>query len=278
MATPSAQEGGFFQVWSHDWQAVLLRPEPDIELPGTWFGARPADLEETRRPLLLHYDDRQRHKPLYHGGILTQAIGFLDRDRPETHVSYLGVDLRGWGDSAPGMYPYEIASWGATDRTLAYMTAALGDPLMSMRIRDGLAALAYARSRAEVDADRIIVSGRGLGGVVALHVAAIDGDVRGVLLWESLVSFISLLRVSDYTWPAEAFIPGVLQSYDLPELVGALSCAVRVLKPLDGRGEPLPHAELEGLNADLGREVYAPDASAQALTQALREMLEIEAE
>ena len=76
------------------------------------------------------------------------------------------------------MCPYEMAGWGGVDRTMAYMSSALGDPLMSMRVRDGLAALAYLRTRPEVNPNHVVVTGCGLGGIVALHVAAVDEAVH----------------------------------------------------------------------------------------------------
>ncbi len=144
--------------------------------------------------------------------------------------------LRGWGDSAPAMYPYEMVGWGGLDRYVAYASAALGDPALAMRTRDALAALAYLRTRPEVEADRIVVCGRGLGGIVALHVAACDERVSGVIVWEGLISFRSLLEAEAYAWPADAFWPGILLRYDLPELAEALACPVRILGRVMGRG------------------------------------------
>ena len=117
---------------------------------------------------------------------------------------------------------------------MAYATAALGDPVMSMRVRDALAALAYLRARPEVDAHAIVLTGCGLGGMVALFVAAIDGAVAGVVTWDALVSFRALLEEEDYTWPADAFMPLVLGYFDLSELAASLLCPVRILNPLDG--------------------------------------------
>jgi cephalosporin-C deacetylase-like acetyl esterase len=261
---PTAVEGEPFRVWTHDWQSVLLRPEEGIELPATF-------LCPPRGPhsAILHLDDGGRHRLLYRHGLLARAIGFLERERPGLAV--LTVDLRGWGDSAPAMYPYEMASWGGLDRYVAYATAALGDSVMGMRMRDALAALAYLRSRPEVDRERIAVSGCGLGGVVALFVAAIDGEVAGVVTWDSLVSFRALLEEESYTpgplggaragWPADAFIPNVLRHFDLPDLARALPCAVRILDPLDGCRERLPTQALAELNACVGKAVYAAAAS-----------------
>jgi hypothetical protein len=36
------------------------------------------------------------------------------------------------------------------------------------------------------------------------------------------------LEAETYTWPADAFVPQVLLHYDLPELIAALSCPVKI--------------------------------------------------
>jgi dienelactone hydrolase len=113
-----------------------------------------------------------------------------------------------------------------------------------MRIRDALAALAWLRARPEVDAGQIVISGAGLGGVVALHAAAIDGGLAGVVILDGLSSFRSLLGAERYPWPADAFLPNVLRHYDLPELAATLACPVRIHHLRDGAGKPARGAEL----------------------------------
>jgi dienelactone hydrolase len=263
-AAPQAVAGEPFPVWTHVWRSLLLRPEPGIELPATFlYPARGA------APALLYLDDRGRHAALYRQGPLAQAIGFLDGDR--RGLAALTVDLRGWGDSAPAMYPYEMAGWGGLDRYVAYASAALGDPAMAMRTRDALAALAYLRTRPEAT-DRIIVCGRGLGGIVALHVAACDERVHGVIVWEGLVSFRSLLEAEAYPWPADAFWPGVLLHYDLPELAEALLCPAHILSPRDGAGRPLAEAELARLNRS-AKVIYSQGSDAAALAETVAALL-----
>jgi hypothetical protein len=235
---PESVLGEPFQVWAHDWRSVMLRPEPGIELPATLLTTR----RDETAPAILHFDDGGRHRLLARGGPLTAACRFIERDRPVFNL--LSVDLRGWGDTAPGLYPYELASWGSIDRYLAYATAALGDPIMAMRIRDALAALAWLRTFPTVDPDRIVLTGCGLGGLVALHAAAIDGTECGVLLWDGLSSFRSLIASEHYSWPADAFLPNALKHYDLPDLAGAVAAPVHAHNLRDGTGCAADEEEL----------------------------------
>ncbi len=240
-----------FQVWTHDWQQLLLTVERGIELPATLLLPHEAG---TRSAAILHFDDAGRNRLLYRNGLLARAAGFLEREGP--HAAVLTVDLRGWGDSTPAVYPYEMAGWGGVDRYLAYATAALGDPVLAMRARDGLTALAYLRSRPEIDPARIVVTGCGLGGVVALLVAAADGAAAGVVTWDAPVSFHSLLETADYRWSADAFLPNALLYCDLPELVAALACPAVILNPRDGEGLAVDAEGLDALNVAHSSAVY----------------------
>lgn len=263
---PECTAGGQFRVFSHFWQQLLLQPEPGIELPTTFLYAVDAPT-----PVVLHFDSVGRNRLLESHGLLADAVNFLDG--VHRGFAVLSVDLRGWGDSAPAMYPYELARWGSPDRCLAYMSAALGDAVMSMRIRDALASLKYLRSRAEIDPERIVITGRGLGGVVALHTAAIDRHVGGVVIWDSLSSFKSLLEEDNHSWPADAFIPGVLLHYDLPELTASLTCPVRVLNPLDGAGQPLSPITMEMLNVSANRAIYEVAPDSEAISRCIQSVL-----
>jgi len=278
LPAPTAQVSEPLQVWTHDWRQALLSPEPGIQIPATIVQAR-----NKPTATILHLDDQHRNRLLYRNGLLSRVIGFMADQGPV--CNYLGVDLRGWGDTYPAMYPFEMAGWATVERTLAYKSNALGDPLMAMRIRDGLSALAFLRSRPALAEAPIILTGSGLGGLTALHVAAIDGQVAGVIVWDSLVSFRSILETEQYSWPADTFIPGILVHYDIPELVRAVGqilsdgrdasalCPVAAFDPRDGQGHVLSEAAVHDLNAQVGRELYHLGAEAQTLSETIREMV-----
>jgi pimeloyl-ACP methyl ester carboxylesterase len=86
---------------------------------------------------------------------------------------------------------------------------------------------------------RVAVAGRGMGGVVALHLAAIDPEVAGVASLDSLTAFELLASTENYRWNAEAFLPGVLQHYELPDLAAGIDRPVLIVNPLDALREPL---------------------------------------
>lgn len=229
---PVARSGAPALVWFHYIQELAMESAPDIDLPATYlYPAR----EGWKGPVLLYFDDRGRWTDLRSQGMLCRVAGFIDESKAE--VGVLSVDLRGWGDSRAADLRYDLAGWGSREQWLSYVSAALGDHLLAMRIRDGLSALFWLKARDEVT--RVAVAGRGMGGVVALHLAALDPEVAGAACIDSLASFEMLAATENYRWNAETFLPGVLQHYDLPGLAAAIDRPVLIVNPLDALREPL---------------------------------------
>ncbi|MBX7255898.1 MAG: dienelactone hydrolase family protein [Candidatus Hydrogenedentes bacterium] len=243
---PESRAGEPQLVWYHYLQEILLKHEGNIELPATFF--YPAR-QGWKGAALLYFDDRGRWTDLHTGGMLAGLSGALSEETNGPAI--LTVDVRGWGDSRPNDIRYDIAGWGSRDRWNAYVSAALGDPVMAMRIRDGLAALAYLRTRPEVDASKIVVGGRGLGALVALHIAAIDDSVAGAVAADGLASYEQLASAESYAWPHEAFFPGVLKHYDLPELAAALKMPALILNPLNAQKKSLTKEDCDAIYGTL---------------------------
>lgn len=246
---PDSRCGAPLRAFTHSWQQLILNPEPGIELPATLLTpvARPSHS-------ILHIDDSGRNRLLVKNGPLATAAGFLGSVDECSVV--MSVDLRGWGDTAPAVYPYDLVPWGGVDRYMAHTSTALGDPVMFMRVRDALASLAYLRSQQNVDTTRIVITGCGLGGVVALIAAAADGNVAGVVVWDSLVSFKSLVDVENFAWSAETVVPNVLLHFDLPELSASLPIPVKIINPLDGAKFLLTQNVLYEMNQQCEYDIY----------------------
>jgi hypothetical protein len=73
-------------------------------------------------------------------------------------------------------------------------------------------------------------SGHGAGGLVALHVAAIDGKAKAAFVNEIPASFGMLARSIKYTWEHDVFLPNVLLHYDIDEMAAGLGIPVLIAK------------------------------------------------
>ena len=243
--SPAIRAGEPSLCWFHHVQELMIEPESGIELPATYLvPARP----DWKGGAVLYLDDRGRWTDLRQQGLLASITGALDENTNGPAV--LTVDLRGWGDTRPADTNYDVAGWAHRERWTAYVSAGLGDHVLAMRIRDGLAALAHLRSRNEIDAERIVVGGRGMGGIVALHVAAVDSELAGAFAIDGLATFGSLATSNRYAWSPEAFLPDVLRHYDLPELVAGLDMPCLIANPLGAAKEPLEREEAKKLYGD----------------------------
>jgi hypothetical protein len=229
---PECRPGERTLVWHHWLEEWMLAPESGIELPATFiYPAR----DNWRGGALLYFDEGNRWADLRGQGMLASLTHFADKDTSGPAI--LTVELRGWGDTKPANAPYDVAGWADRERWVSYVSAALGDSIFSMRVRDGLSALAYLAAKENIEPGKIIVAGRGAGAVVAMHVAALAERCKlpaaGLIALEPLGSFEQLATAREYAWSHETFYPGVLVHYDLPELVRSLKIPALILNPLD---------------------------------------------
>lgn len=217
------------RVWFHTWQEWLLATEPDITVPVTVLDPG------SDRPALWHFDDSSRTAGLDRGGWLATAIGHLDRGGPQACL--VAPDLRGRGETAMALRPFEAVSWGGPDRFAAYVGAAIGDAPEAMRLRD-----AWQLAQALPPRQRTVLSATGSGGPVALHLAALmPGRFAAIVLRDTPASYAHLLETDDLAWPHDLVLPGVLRHYDLPDLAAAAGCPVHWLDPRDGARQPATH-------------------------------------
>lgn len=210
------------KTWFHTWSEWLVTTEPGITVPVTLVN--PGD----DAPALWHFDEAGRTACLDHGGWLTEVIGHLDRTGPKTCL--LTADLRGRGETAMAMRPFEAVNWGGPDRFAAYIGATLADATESGRLRD-----AWQLARAFPLRQRTVLSATGTAGPVALHLAALmPGKFAAVVLFDAPASYAALLDTAELAWPHDLILPGVLQHYDLPGLAAIAGCPVHWLNPRDG--------------------------------------------
>ena len=246
-----AARGSARRIWFHTWQEWLLTTESGITVPVTVMDPG-AD-----HPALWHFDEADRTSGIARGGWLTAAVGHLDRTGPQACL--VTADLRGRGETAMAMHPFEAVNWGAPDRFAAYVGAAIGDAPEAMRLRD-----AWQLAQVLPPRSRTVLSATGAAGPVALHLAALlPGRFAAVVLRDTPASYAHLLATDGFDWPHDLVLPGVLRHYDLPDLAAVAGCPVHWLDPLDG-------ARQAAANPPAGTRRLVSDAEHLAL---LRELL-----
>lgn len=213
-----------------DVEELLLRREGDICLPATALWPK----REHPWGAVVMFDDRGRWASLARSGWLARASGHLNRSAGRA-PAVLSVDLRGWGDSAPSATPWDLVGWAGLDRWHTYVANALGDPLMAQRTRDAAAACRWLLDQPGIDPRRIVVAGRGLGGIAALHAATTIEHVAGVVCIDTPQSLEAAVAEPRQPWGVDLFWPGAL---DLPRLAEALAPVLWV-RPRDGQGRAL---------------------------------------
>jgi cephalosporin-C deacetylase-like acetyl esterase len=154
-------------------------------------------------------------------------------------VVVLAIDAPGWGetfaesDDDPHLWNALFPNYNAA------MTAMLlGKSLVAMRAQDIARGLDLLALRPEVDAEKLYGMGVGAGAVPLLHQAVLDPRVKKVMLEGGLISYDSVVNYKIGRSLIDSVIPGVLKSYDLPDLVAAL--APRPTWIVDAR-DPLGH-------------------------------------
>jgi dienelactone hydrolase len=156
------------------------------------------------------------------GGVVESYL----RPLAESGAAVFAIDPRGTGETAPAASSRETSYRAFTsdeESRLAYDSLAAGATLAGMRTRDVLRAVDYLRTRPEIDAQRISVAGRGSGGLLALHAAALDDRIRSAAVTGTLAAYAAIVENEMYKHPYSTFVPGALSKYDLPELAAAIA-------------------------------------------------------
>jgi pimeloyl-ACP methyl ester carboxylesterase len=136
-------------------------------------------------------------------------------------ATVVAPDLPGWGETAmhPGGKPF------GPDWKEAALSLHLARPLLGRRV----AVLLEAIEREGVT--RLI--GIGTAGPAALHAAFLAG--KDVEIEDALVSWMSVVETPISEDQYSNALPGVLLSYDLPDLAAAAKAAIR--RPVDASGK-----------------------------------------
>ena len=215
MTSPMDQE--FYQ-----WNGIIRRrveffAEDELLLSGFYFQER--NTEGTRPPLWL----------------IVPEEGLADAAKVNGHVLNLVwsgcaafvTDVRGVGASeqhAINIHP-RLSSYG-TEGMLSMNYQMLGRSLLGLRAYDLLRAVAcLAEMGGDVNTDDLRVHGCGQGALYALFAAVFEPRIRGGILEGMIPAFQEIVDTEYHTLtcPERLLVHGILQHFDIPELLQVLA-------------------------------------------------------
>jgi len=203
-----------------------LRIERSGEPPVPALLFLPAD-RTGKVPAVLYVDGRGKAHDAAPGGAIEALV--------KAGEAVLAIDVRGTGETAAT----KPKKYWHNEYPIAYMGIHLARPLLGQRTEDVLAAVEVVAGRDEVDAGRIRLVGIERGGPVALHAAALDQRIAGVVIDEAIASWMDVVATPLCKAQLQQVVPGALERYDLPDLVRAIGPRpVEIRRPMDPTGEP----------------------------------------
>ena len=223
-------------------EKLIYASEPGIVIPALLYVPNG---QGTKRPGLLMIDGNGK------ANSASDAEMFA-----KSGMVVLTIDARGFGESHvnPDINSSEFDRYfGDYDDA---MTALLvGKTLVGMRAEDVSRGVDLLAARADVDRDRIYACGIDSGAVPLLFASVLDRRIKRVALDGMLTSYESVVTRRIHRQVFESIIPGVLKSFDLPDLAAALAPReVWIVNGADPLGLPLTGGEVR---AQYGRTVDA---------------------
>lgn len=134
----------------------------------------------------------------------------------------------------------------SSEEVFSYWCWEMNESFFGMRVRDFLRSIDYTLARPDVDHQRVMAVGSGMGALWALYAAALDDRVHSAVCHAGLLSYRALTSVDRYTQETSVFVRDVLTAFDLPQVAAAMSTRrLAVLDPIGPMKAPvsLPRAK-----------------------------------
>ena len=113
-----------------------------------------------------------------------------------------------------------------------------GQTLVGLRAEQIIRSMDELQRIPGADPSRVTAYANGPSGIALLHAAALDKRIARVVIEDSLASFRAIATEPLHRNAPESMIPGVLRSYDIPDLIQAIAPRpVAFLNPVDATGE-----------------------------------------
>lgn len=150
----------------------------------------------------------------------------------EPEAAFFACDVRGIGDSRPDTCGIDsfLDPYGS-DYFYAIHSVMLDYPYVGQKTRDLLRVFDWLASAGH---NEIHLAAKGWGAIPATFAAILSDSVVQVTLKNALRSYADVAGAVDYNWPLSSFVPGVLETFDLPDCYEQLK--KKNLRQLDPQG------------------------------------------
>jgi pimeloyl-ACP methyl ester carboxylesterase len=170
-------------------------------------------------------DDDLRTEPLL-AEIVAQEIA------QEKDAAIFACDVRGVGESQPNTCgTKDITDRYGCDYFYAIHSIMLGRPYIGRKTFDVLRLIDLLKATGH---NQVHLVGKGWGAISATFAAVLSEGVTQVTLTNAPQSYSAIAESEDYNWPLSVFVPGVLQTFDLPDCYRVLG--TKKLRSVDSVG------------------------------------------
>jgi cephalosporin-C deacetylase-like acetyl esterase len=208
-------------------ERLIFESEAGIPLPSLLFVP---DQIQSRNPAVLYVHEAGKSAEAGPGGEIEGLA--------KAGNVVMAIDLRGMGETAETKDNWASEFFPGYDSAMKALL--IGKTLVGFRVQDIACAMDVLSARAEVDPARIAGFGRGSAAVPLLHAAVLDDRFKSLTFAEMLVSYEAVVRQRIHRRVFENTVRGVLELYDLPDLVACLAPrAVMIVGARDPLGVPL---------------------------------------
>ncbi len=190
---------------------LLFETEPGIKVPALLF--EPA--EATSRPLVVYVHGAGKAAEAGPGGAIEKLVKAGQR--------VLAVDLRGMGETAPGVAARNRTNYFGVDFKEAFLGIHLNRPLLGQRVYDLLTVIDALGRYGRTEGATIQVIGVGSAGPIVLHAAALEPRIQRVTVQGAIASWSAVVHSPISYDQLINVVPGALKVYDLPDLATAIA-------------------------------------------------------
>ncbi len=177
--------------------------------------------------------------PVLHLGHISATQDVANGEAPVRPAEFFALDVRGIGQTrAFTCHDADFFAPYGNDYFYASTAIMLDTPLLGRRVLDCLRVLDLIQAHSS---EKIHLTGRGLGAVVAAFAALLHPAVHRLTLRHALLAFQTLAQTPVHAWPLSIMPPKILRYFDLPDLYRCLDakCRLRIQTPWGPAMTPL---------------------------------------